>query len=190
MRLPYKTGQVRITSPYGNRTLNGAADWHNGIDFVSDGDKQIVAVCGGVVLQSRMVTDKSNLTWEWGNYVSVQGDDGKTIYYCHMAQRKVVQGQRVEAGHVLGIEGNTGYSFGTHCHFEVRNSPTSAAIDPAAYLGIRNAVQTFSDAAREWMPYYKEQVQKKCGLEAQTMAYLEQYKYAPDLMRKLAEAMA
>lgn len=188
MRLPYKTGQVRITSPYGNRVLNGESGWHNGLDFVSDGDKQIVAVCGGVVQQSRMVTDKSNRTWEWGNYVSVQGDDGKTIYYCHMSQRKVAAGQRVKAGDVLGIEGNTGYSFGTHCHFEVRNG--SAAIDPAAYLGIRNAVQTFPDAAREWMAWYAEKVQRKCGFEAQTMAYLGQYKYAPDLMRKLWEAMA
>ena len=187
MKLPYKTGRVRITSPYGNRMLNGSPDWHNGLDFVSDGDKRIVAVEDGVVLQSRMVTDKSNRTWEWGNYVSVQGDDGKIIYYCHMSERKVNQGQRVRAGDVLGIEGNTGYSFGSHVHFEVRIGQN--AIDPAAYLGIRNAVQTFPDAAVEWGGWYADQVCRMCGFEGQTREYLDRYRFAADLWRKLWERM-
>ena len=33
---------------------------------------------------------------------------------------KVVNGQRVNKGDVLGYEGTTGYSTGPHCHFEVR----------------------------------------------------------------------
>lgn len=188
MKLPYKTGRVRLTSPFGSRMLNGAQNWHSGLDFVSDGDKQIVAVESGVVLQSRMVTDKSSKTWEWGNYVSIQGDDGKIIYYCHMSARKVKQGQRVQAGEVLGVEGATGYSFGSHVHFEVRNG--SSPINAAEYLGINNAVQTFPDAAREWGAWYADKICKKCGLEAQTRAYLDGYRFAPDLWRKLWEKMA
>ena len=187
MKLPYKMGQVRITSPYGNRVLNGAPDWHSGLDFVSDGDKQIVAVSDGVVLQSRMVTDKSNRTWEWGNYVSVQGGDGKIIYYCHMSARRVAQGQRVKAGDVLGVEGCTGYSFGSHVHFEVRDGSTP--INAADYLGIRNAVQTFPDAAAEWAAWYADTACARCGFEPQTRAYLDEYRFAGDLWRKLWEQM-
>ena len=28
-------------------------------------------------------------------------------------------GQAVEAGEIIGYVGNTGYSFGNHCHFEM-----------------------------------------------------------------------
>lgn len=190
MRLPYKTGKVRITSPYGNRVLNGVPGWHAGLDIVSDGDKKICAVMSGVVLQSRMVTDKSNRTWEWGNYVSVQGDDGKIIYYCHMSQRLVQRGQRVAVGDYLGIEGNTGYSFGSHVHFEVRIG--SNAIDPAAYLGVRNACQTFPDAAAEWREWYEDQVFKIIGYAAKTRQHVDtkpinEYEYAADFWRQIWE---
>ena len=37
---------------------------------------------------------------------------------------------------------------------------------------------------------YAALVCEKCGLESQTRAYLDKYKYAPDLWRKLWEAMA
>ena len=53
-----------------------------------------------------------------------------------MAQRKVKVGQKVKAGEVVGIEGNTGYSFGSHCHYEVRKNGES--VDPTPYLGIHN----------------------------------------------------
>ena len=62
MILPYRMGTVRVTSPYGYRVLNGVSQWHAGMDLVGT-DKRIVAVMGGTVLQSRMVTDKSNKTW-------------------------------------------------------------------------------------------------------------------------------
>lgn len=188
MKIPFRTGTVRISSPYGNRILNGVQNWHSGLDFVGDvKDKQIVSVADGVVVQSRIVTDKSNRTWEWGNYVSVRGDDGKTIYYCHMSQRKVSQGQRVKAGDVLGIEGCTGYSFGSHVHFEVRDGNNNV-LNPAQYLGVSNAVQSF-DAATVWGSNYADLVCQKCGLEQQTKDYLNKYKFAADLWRKLWEKM-
>ena len=142
MILPYKSGSaVRVASPYGCRTdpITGERDsWHGGIDLVSDGSKIVSAVVGGEVLRSRMVTDKSNRTWEWGNYVSVIGDDGFTYYYCHLASRLVTAGERVVAGQALGIEGSTGRSTGSHLHFEVRNA-SGSSIDPTEILGIMNS---------------------------------------------------
>lgn len=135
MKIPYQTGIVTLTSKFGWRNLNGQRDYHKGIDL-SGTDKTLVAPCDGVIGSSTIITDKSNLTWQWGNYIRIDTPDGLRIFMCHMAQRKVKVGQKVKAGDVVGIEGNTGYSFGSHCHFEVRKNGES--VDPTPYLGIKN----------------------------------------------------
>ena len=140
MGMPFASG-FRIVSPYGYRTdpITGEEhSWHGGVDLVSD-DRSVRAVIGGTVLRSRMAEDRGDgdRTWEWGNYVSVAGDDGFVIYYCHLAERRVEAGQRVSPGQVLGIEGTTGRSTGIHLHFEVRDW-NAQQIDPCAYLGIPN----------------------------------------------------
>lgn len=135
MRLPYRSGKVTLTSPFGWRTLNGAEDYHSGIDL-SGTDKTIVAPCDAVVVVSQIVTDKSNLTWQWGNYVCLSTYDGLQIYLCHMSERIAAVGQSVKEGEPIGIEGNTGYSFGSHCHFEIRKDGLS--VDPTPYLNIKN----------------------------------------------------
>lgn len=137
-RLPFD-GAVRFTSPYGTRVdpvtgTEGA--WHGGIDLVGD-DGKIRAAVGGIVAVSQQITDKSNRTWEWGNYVCVFGDDGRYIYYCHMAARAVEAGERVTAGQLLGYMGRTGLATGVHLHFEVRTAK-NAQINAAEYLGIPN----------------------------------------------------
>ncbi len=183
MILPYQSGAVTLTSRYGWRTLNGSRNWHNGIDL-SGTDKTLVAPCDGIIGTSNIITDKSNLTWEWGNYIRIDCDNGLKIYMCHMSERRVHTGQRVKAGDVVGIEGNTGYSFGSHCHFEVRKN--GVAVDPTPYLGVKNAAWTKQIQRAE---DYADLVCKKCGLEEKTRKYLDEYRFAPDLWRKLWFAM-
>lgn len=172
------SGKFKVTSKFGTRVLNGEWDNHKGIDVVGITDKYVCAAVGGRVVSSAIITDKNDLTWQWGNYVCVLGDDGRRYYYCHMSKRLVSVGRRVEAGEHLGIEGNTGYSFGSHCHFEVRENGVS--IDPAPFLGIPNACGTYGT---DW----RAEVQEKFGLSKDTMAYLDKYKYAADLYRKLGQ---
>lgn len=147
------SGGFKITSPYGNRTLNGKTEHHNGLDIVGLAAKEVRAVCGGNVLTSRMITDKSNPTWQWGNYVCIQGNDGRCIYYCHLDSRGVNVNDRVEAGDIIGIMGNTGYSFGAHTHFEVRESDRRTVIDPSDYLGIENKVGEYDIERRTASPW-------------------------------------
>ena len=173
------SGIYRVTSPFGQRILNGQPDDHKGIDVVGITNKTITAVASGVVGASTIITDRSNRTWEWGNYVRVDGDDGLSYYYCHMDRRLVVPGQRVKAGDYIGIEGNTGYSLGRHCHFEVRRNGVS--INPAPVLGIPNAVGTYGRDCRA-------EAQRRFGLSDGTMKYLDRYTYSSDLYRKLVDA--
>lgn len=144
--LPYK-GKIKFTSPYGDRILNGEKNWHSGIDLVGLDNKTILAPCNAKVGASTILskeTDKT-LTWQWGNYVRLDCDDGLKIYLCHLATRYVKAGDIVKVGDPIGIEGNTGYSFGSHCHFEVRKNNTS--INPCPLLGIENKAGVTLNAA-------------------------------------------
>lgn len=138
MILPYQ-GEVRVSSPFGWRTMNGERVYHKGVDLVG-ADKTVRAVVGGVVGQSIIITDPKNRTSEWGNYVRVDGEDGRLYYYCHLAKRFVGRGAKVAVGDAIGIEGSTGKSTGSHLHFEVRENGSS--IDPTKILGIKNTVGT------------------------------------------------
>lgn len=138
MILPYKDGApVRLVSLYGVRMdpITYMQSWHAGVDLVSDGDKSVCAAVPGVVAVSTMITDPTNRTWEWGNYVRIDGNDGRRYYYCHLSRRLAEVGQRVAAGDVIGIEGSTGRSTGSHLHFEVRTE-SGLTIDPTEILGI------------------------------------------------------
>ena len=147
MQLPYQ-GEVRVSSPFGWRMLCGKRVYHKGIDLVGT-DKTVRAVVDGVVGQSIIITDPANRTSEWGNYVRIDGEDGRLYYYCHLSKRLVSRGDKVLVGDALGIEGSTGKSTGSHLHLEVRENGKS--IDPTAILGIKNivgAVRETKTAAR------------------------------------------
>ena len=137
-------GRNRVTSGF----RLAARPEHNGIDLVGDDDKTVHAVAGGTVGFAGAVSKSAGgLTWQWGYYVRIDGNDGRKYYYCHLAagSLRVRAGQRVQAGTALGTMGNTGYSFGAHTHFEVRNI-YGTPVDPAGYAGVRNAVGTYTDA--------------------------------------------
>ena len=148
--LPYQSNKCRLTSRYGYRThpVTGQKNsFHGGVDLVgmkttAGAGDIITAVRGGVVVRSQIVTDKRNATWQWGNYVAILGDDGATIYYCHLAKRYLSEGQKVQAGDQVGIEGATGQATGQHLHFEVRRG--NQQVNAADYLGINNEPGTYA----------------------------------------------
>ena len=144
MIIPFNCDSVKVTSGYGTRTLNGETQNHGGYDMVGVSSWDIVAVEGGTVVQSRIVTDKTNLTWQWGNYVCIKTASDQYHYYCHMASRSVEKGQTVTAGTKLGVMGSTGNSTGAHLHFEVRQSDGKTKVSPETVLGIANKVGTYT----------------------------------------------
>lgn len=144
------TGRNQIPYSYGRYgyTRGGGKVWHGGQDIVGLDDATVRAVAGGKVLRSRIITDKRNKTWEWGNYVTVQTPSGEQHIYAHLAQRLVQAGETVKAGQALGVMGNTGNAAGgyKHVHFERRKPDGKTAIDPAAKSGCANRVGTYGAA--------------------------------------------
>lgn len=166
-------GNYRISSPYGNRKLdNGDNRFHSGIDYVGIDSKEIIAPTNGRIISSQIITDKSNPTWEWGNYVKMDDLNGYYLFFCHLANRNVRAGQTVEKGHVIGTEGQTGYSLGSHLHFEVRRKSDNVSINPEQYFKIL-------------FDWYKNEVKKKYNFDDNTMNYLSKHPYPDALFEKL-----
>lgn len=187
---PFETNKYRLTSPYGQRTLNGASQFHNGVDLVGVGGTAVCSVCDGVVISSQIIADKSNLTWQWGNYVSVQAEDGTMMYYCHLASRAVKKGDKVKKGQRIGIMGNTGYSFGAHLHFEVRRNNKS--VNAADFLGIPNKTGTYNVRQMNTEAYV-DGIIKKVGFskpaDVKTALLGVKHNCPDELFRKIYEKM-
>ncbi len=99
-----------ITSPFGLRRWL----WHYGIDIkVKTGDTIRCAFDGIVrVIQN----DRRG----YGKVVVVRHPDGLETLYGHLSRSSVSGNQRINAGDIVGLGGNTGRSTGSHLHFEVR----------------------------------------------------------------------
>ncbi|MEJ6686389.1 MAG: M23 family metallopeptidase [Crocinitomicaceae bacterium] len=99
-----------VTSRYKYR--NGK--FHNGIDLDLVTGDTVVSAFDGVVRYAK------NNSGGYGNLVIVRHFNGLETYYAHLSKLLVFSGQRISSGEVLGLGGNTGHSFGSHLHFEVR----------------------------------------------------------------------
>lgn len=102
-----------ITSRFGPRWGKN----HNGIDISGTGYKSpIFAANDGVVTINED-------HWSYGNYIVIDHENGYTSLYAHLAEKGLpAVGTRVKRGEVIGLMGSTGFSDGTHLHFEIRNN--------------------------------------------------------------------
>lgn len=117
---------------------------HKGLDMVGIGDIDVISPINGTVKSSTVIVDKSNITWEWGNYVRVDDSSGNRYFFCHLKSRSVTVGDKIKAGDKLGVMGNTGKSYGAHCHFEIRDSSNTRK-NPADFLEIPNTIATYKN---------------------------------------------
>lgn len=129
----------RVLKTKGNKVTWGyKKGTHNGIDIVGTGSTldYIVAHSDGTVVQARnnyRTTDTSG--GSYGNYVLIKHNNGMYTLYAHMKCNSVTVkvGQKVKKGQTIGYMGNTGYAFGAHLHFEVRDKNNNI-IDPTRYI--------------------------------------------------------
>jgi murein DD-endopeptidase MepM/ murein hydrolase activator NlpD len=133
VKLPEKDAQADVwllplddytfTSPFGVRF----GELHAGIDLAAPEGTPYKAVHAGVV-------KSAGYTGGYGYAVTVQHPDGTETIYGHSRRLLVKQGQHVKAGDVLGEVGNTGYTFGTHLHFEVHVKGDPNPVDPVPFM--------------------------------------------------------
>ena len=102
---------------------------HYGMDIPASRGTPIVASRSGTVMTANGSDDWG---YSWGYYVSIYHDSTYSTLYAHMSAVAVSEGQWVNKGDVIGYVGDTGYSFGDHCHFEVYQNGTR--VDPSQFV--------------------------------------------------------
>ena len=102
---------------------------HYGMDIPASRGTPIVASRSGTVMTANGSDDWG---YSWGYYVSIYHDSTYSTLYAHMSSVAVSEGQWVNKGDVIGYVGDTGYSFGDHCHFEVYQNGTR--VDPSQFV--------------------------------------------------------
>ncbi|MDR3589263.1 MAG: M23 family metallopeptidase [Negativicutes bacterium] len=116
-----------VTSRFGWRTApyGWGSDWHPGLDIANDYGTPIVATADGEVVFSGWYGG-------YGNMVQINHGYGVVTVYGHCAQNLVNVGDQVKKGGVIAYMGSTGYSTGTHVHYEIRVNGT--AVNPVNFL--------------------------------------------------------
>jgi len=99
---------------------------HTGIDIPTNSTYvNTLATASGKVLVA-------GWHWSYGNYVVIYHGSGMQSLYAHLSKIYVKVNQEVDQGDVIGLTGNTGYSFGVHLHFIIYVN--GAHVDPLKYV--------------------------------------------------------
>lgn len=107
--------EYRLSSLFGRRVDPITKRWalHKGLDFVGKYGENVLATAAGTVKYA----DRNGA---YGNLVEIDHGYGITTRYAHLKQISVSEGDVVAKGDVVGRQGNSGRSTGSHVHYEIR----------------------------------------------------------------------
>jgi len=133
-----------------------ASGSHSGVDFRASIGTPVKAVADGVILGVGD-TDKTCPYASLGKFIFIKHNNGLSTTYGHLSLIKVLEGDNIKRGDIIGYSGNTGHTTGPHLHLTVYASeaakietkpskacegrfytmpiaPTNAYLDPMYYL--------------------------------------------------------
>jgi murein DD-endopeptidase MepM/ murein hydrolase activator NlpD len=99
-----------VISTFGQRR----SGWHGGIDIKAPLGTPVWAAAGGVVIASGVET-------AYGQVVKIEHRRGFVTVYAHNDVNLVEVGDRVDAGEMIALVGQTGRATTHHVHFEIRH---------------------------------------------------------------------
>lgn len=125
-----KPAEGTVTSVYGAREeiFKDIGEYHTGVDIANSINTDIKSATTGIV------TKLEHNNKYWGNYIIITTDE-VTFRYAHLNEINVELNQKVNQGDIIGKMGSTGYSTGSHLHFEI--AINSRTVDPQKLVDIR-----------------------------------------------------
>ncbi len=136
---PVLSGDYPISSSFGKvrewRLSNNklySRDIHQGIDYPGKLGTPVLAAFSGIVVYAKMCE-------YYGNMIIIDHGFGLFTNYAHLDKIESIEGQRVNAGEVIGLLGKTGASTGPHLHWEARVS--GLPIDPLSVADITGLLE-------------------------------------------------
>ncbi len=162
MNSPYQ-GKFKVTQQYHKN--------HDGLDLVGLDSKDIHSTINGKVVFAGWENSK-NKKQGFGQFVKIKQDGTNNYYYFgHLSKINVKVGQTVKITQIIGKEGSTGYSTGSHCHYCVRKDGIKGKdLNISGISGIPNKLGTFDDGYRgtsnktSTVSYYKKCASKYTSL--------------------------
>lgn len=114
----------------------GFSHWNrsaNAFDIVPRGGRYVAAMRAGIAYTHDFGLGQTPASRSFGNYITIDHGDGEYSHYAHLATGRLLirSGERVEAGQLLAVVGNSGYTHGAgggyHVHVHVTESPAISA---------------------------------------------------------------
>ncbi len=169
------------------RYIFGKRAFHYGIDFVTQNKRIYAYAAGKVIVAHPNGGYGNNIMIDHKNLISVYG---------HLSEILVKEGQQVKEGDLIGIEGSTGRSTGSHLHFEFRKTRWERSVDtnPANVIGFveeRNKAYTYQ--APIIKPNYVKILEQKVDRPDIWVGFVEEMKthptgkWIPNLIEKLSK---
>lgn len=149
--MPFQAGTSRVCTQG-----NGGAYSHSGtrtmhaLDLdTHDGEPVASALAGQVgYVESDCLPHDAGCGGGFGNYIKLDHGGGYYTLYAHLGVPVVKTGDVVGRGVMLGNEGGTGVTDGSHLHFSFHvGDPMSAAIEPTVGFVMRSRDDTQGEGA-------------------------------------------
>lgn len=138
MNAPYD-GKFRVSQEYKGPAV------HDGLDLVGIDSKTVRCVVAGTVTKAGW-ENAANKKQGFGLRVCIKDSKNRWWYYGHLTNINVKVGQAVKVHDIIGTEGSTGSSTGSHCHICCRpNGVKADALNVATLLNIPNKIGTYDD---------------------------------------------
>lgn len=116
----YESGTWQYPTGGGHMGMDFSTGYQMGIPVVAPGDGIIIYTYNGGC--NNKGESSCGIPWGGGNNTLLLTKKGNTIYampFYHLTSATRSAGTRVNQGDVIGYSGNSGNSFGAHCHVEV-----------------------------------------------------------------------
>lgn len=149
-------GGYILVSPRGMRLSPTKHKWryHAGVDIVLKDKSPIKSFTNGKVVFASFGKTGSGFG-DMGNVVAITDEYGALHVYAHLDSIDVAVGQVIEKGVVVGKQGNTGLSAGSHLHYEIRKTDK-------VFFGSRPNREKSTYEPQQYLEgYFSKQVPKK-----------------------------